>query len=421
MKNALPAALFAALFLAVSACKKEEPAPADPNAKPEAVQVLRDGAAFNQPISKLISLTTGANGMSGGLGVYDFSLDGNNQLNLLYWTGFQTQQDYLKLTYSSAYNLGTKAPVGLDKKIEVFEQYFTTKVLEFMPYSANVVFLNATEPDLTRASSNVGGFWTGTVIPRTELPVSSTSSIFGYSGGAGFFNVYTDLRHPLGYDRHFMTVNPNPALPGLLYGNFEYKTPAQQAGYLADFPEPRFRSQGRPVAITVTGNTIQAYKFDYGSPLPTAYTRTAQLPTSGYTTQEYTTQRHYSADGSRMAMLVRGETTKKCWTYSYNFTTDVLTANLSDVDLPYSAAGSDIDLDEDGNVYYTGVAGNGTKNGVSVYKRTAGGTTVVGTDDFLKFGEVVKLHYLDGKVHMAVQGKITGRDTWGQICFLSQT
>ncbi len=67
---------------------------------------------------------------------------------------------------------------------------------------------------------------------------------------------------------------------------------------------------------------------------------------------------------------------------------------------------SDVDLDEAGNLYYTGYAKNGSdKTGTSVYKISAGGaSSLVGSDGFLKYGTPVKLKYLHGKVYLGVVG-----------------
>ena len=91
-------------------------------------------------------------------------------------------------------------------------------------------------------------------------------------------------------------------------------------------------------------------------------------------------------------------------TFVYNFETNTLSQNLAQASLEYAAAGSDIDVDENGDVYYTGIAGNGgNANGVSVYKKSGNAASVVvGSDDFLKTGTVVKLKVFSGKIYMAV-------------------
>jgi hypothetical protein len=70
---------------------------------------------------------------------------------------------------------------------------------------------------------------------------------------------------------------------------------------------------------------------------------------------------------------------------------------------------SDVAYDEQGNLYYTGFEGNGSnKVGISIYKVSTAGHSLVGTDNFLKVGEVVHLKYLLGKVYITVQGTKTG-------------
>lgn len=414
-----PATLAFCVLTLLASCKKEDSAtttPADPNAAPAEVPVLRDGAGFTQGINMLLQVNTGVNNSAGSLGVYDFSVDNNNQLNLLYFTGFQSQQDYLKMSHRAVYNLSTKAAVTLEDPDKMLanngKQGYETQVFEFLPYSEKVVAFT-TSGYLPGYYSQA--FW-GASIPRTDMEMGHSSAGAGYTGGAGFYNVYTDL----GDTKHYMTVNLNPAstIP-LIWGNIPYRSPAHALSNLANFPEPRYTNQGDPAIITVCKDSVVAYRFTYGT--SGAYTQTGFITPAGFSNSEqYKTQRHYSKDGTKMAMLVRGETSGHYWTYTYNFTTNTLAAGLSNTDLPYSGVGTDLDLDDDGNIYYTGTSGNGAGKGVSIYKRSPGSTTLVGTDDFLKFGEVSKLHVINGKVHIIVKGMVTGHAPWGQVSWITQ-
>jgi hypothetical protein len=122
-----------------------------------------------------------------------------------------------------------------------------------------------------------------------------------------------------------------------------------------------------------------------------------------------------------MAILISVLNSKKYWTYSYNFNAKTLTKGLEGGLLDYSGDGSDIDFDEFGNIYYSGFAANGAnKIGVSIYKKGIDGqTTRIGADDFLKFGTIIKLKVLMGKVYFALNGKKTGFDRY-QLSVLKQ-
>jgi len=126
-------------------------------------------------------------------------------------------------------------------------------------------------------------------------------------------------------------------------------------------------------------------------------------------------------DGKILGILFKNESSKKYWTYSFNFNTKVITKGLENVILDYSGDCSDIDLDEIGNIYYSGFAANGVnKVGVSIYKKGIDGqTTRIGADDFLKFGTIIKLKALMGKVYFALNGKKTGFDKY-QLSVLKQ-
>jgi len=423
MTNARKCSLVALFSLtALASCKKKETTSVTPNptGQPSEVPVLRDGAGFSQKLSMMVNVTAGVNSVPGTIGIHDFSVDKTSQFNILYFTGYQSQQDYLTLTERAVYNLATKAKVDVASPDNMLnntvQKEYITSVLEFMPYSGNVVAFTASE---YRYGYYSQAYWGG-YIPLTELPKANSSNGSGYTGGAGYYNVYTDL----GTSNHYMTINPKPsnAIP-LIYAHFEYKTPALQGAYLANFPEPRYQGQGTPVVITVCKDSVVAYQITtYPATSGVGvYTKTGQLTPAGFdATQEYATMRHYNTAGTKMAMMVYGKTTKQYWTYTYDLAANTLSAALSAADLPYSGTGTDIDMDEDGNIYYTGTSGNGAGAGVSIYKRSTSGATLVGTDDFLKFGEVAKLHYIDGKVNIVVMGKVTGTSTWHQLCLISQ-
>jgi hypothetical protein len=136
---------------------------------------------------------------------------------------------------------------------------------------------------------------------------------------------------------------------------------------------------------------------------------------------DYKTIRHYSTDGNILGMMIMKENTKQVWTCSYNFNSKVLTKGLDGVSIEYSGSGADFDIDEIGNVYYTGYAGNGSNtSGVSIYKKAvSGAVNLIGSDNLLKFGEVVKLKVLRGKVYFAVVGKRTGSTNY-QVSILKQ-
>jgi len=85
-----------------------------------------------------------------------------------------------------------------------------------------------------------------------------------------------------------------------------------------------------------------------------------------------------------------------------------------------SETDSDIAFDEHGNMYYTGYANNGAnKQGISIYKISTGSQTLVGSDNFLKFGEVIKIKYLSDIIYLAVQGRKAGTQVQ-QLSILKQ-
>jgi hypothetical protein len=131
--------------------------------------------------------------------------------------------------------------------------------------------------------------------------------------------------------------------------------------------------------------------------------------------------RHYSADGKILGMFFQDVTSKKCWTFSFDYVTHTFSKGIEGLALDYSTENSDIDIDEFGNIYYSGIASNGSNiNGVSIYKKgISGSTSLIGSDNFLKFGEIVQLKHLFGKIYLTVTGRITNT-YYKQLTFLKQ-
>lgn len=406
-------------------CEKEHTKPTDDKGTgtPQSAMVLKEGSGFSQSIDIMVKLTEMNTGSVGKLGLYDFNIDNNNQLNLAYYDEWQSQQDKIQTGFRKAFDMSSKAEKEVSGETEnpLSRQNYKTGALEFMPYSTKFVSFNYSDWGSAGYSQ---GFFGGDV--SGELPMAPTWQ-GNYSGGVAYYNVYAEQK--LNGGKHFMLVQLISSSSVLAM--YEYLTPAMpllgsvtpERPVLANFPEPRhMEGQGQSVVISVRADSVLAYKINSVMSPAKIYTLKGALTSTGLDKElAYTFKRHYSADGKKMSMLVCEPISGKYWTYTYDFATDVLKAVLNDVDLPYSGAGTDMDMDEEGNVYYSGMAGNGSNaNGVSIYKRSQSGVALVGADDFLKFGEIVKLKYINGKVYMVVTGNVTGVNAWAQLSIIHQ-
>ncbi len=411
-------------FLLATSCKKDETtATPNPSGTPEAAVVLKDGSGYAQSIDIVLKLTETNTGGMGKLGLYDFNIDRSNQLNLYYYDEWQSQQSLLKTGFRKAFDFSSKAEKTVKDATEnpLTIDGYKTGSLEFMPYSSKLVSFGYSE---ARSGYYSQGFVGGDL--SIQLPMAPAWQ-GSYSGGMGYYNAYAEQKTNGG--KHYLLVQLIEASSVLAL--YEYLTPAMpmlgsvrpDKPVLAQFPEPRHMpGQGKSVVISVRADSVMAYSINNVMSPAKVYTLTGSTVSTGLDkTLSYTVKRNYSADGKKMAMMVFEPIAKKYWTYTYDFTADQLAPVLNAADLPYSAEGSDIDLDENGNIYYSGVAGNGGNSaGVSIYKRTASGVSLVGKDDFLKFGEIVKLRYLKGKVHLAITGNISGVKAWAQLSIISQ-
>lgn len=422
-KSLIVAANLACLLFA--SCKKDadNTNPGNNSETPQIVTVLKDGSGFNQSADVMVKLTEMNTGSVGKLGMYDFNIDNTNQLNLAYYDEWQSQQDKIKTGYRKAFDFASKKEKTVSNETEnpLSRQNYVTGTIEFMPFSPRFVSFSYSDWGSRGYSQGfIGGDKTA------ELPMAPTWQ-GNYSGGIAYYNAYAEQK--LNGGKHYLLVNLLSSSSVL--SPYEYLTPAMpplgsvrpERPVLANFPEPRhLDGQGKSVVISVRADSVLAYKINNVMSPAKIYTQTGRAISTGLDkTGSYTVKRHYNADGSKMSMLVCEPNTKKYWTYTYDFSADVLTAVLNDADLPYSAEGTDMDLDEEGNVYYSGIAGNGSNtSGVSIYKRSRAGTNLVGADNFLKFGEVVKLRHINGKVHLAVTGNVSGVKAWAQLSILSQ-
>lgn len=415
-------AVLACLLLASCVKDKNQPQPNEPGT-PDAAQVLRDGSGFDQSLDVVVKLTEMNNGSKGRLGLYDFNIDNTNQLNLFYYDEWQSQQDMVKTGYRKAFDFSTKKEKTIPTETEnpLGRQNYKMGTLAFMPYSPKIAsFCYSDWGSRGYSQGFVGGDLSA------EMPMAPTWQ-GNYSGGIGYYNAYAEQK--LNGGKHYLLVRLIEASSVL--AQYEYLTPAMpmlgsvrpEKPVLANFPEPRHMAgEGKSVVISVRADSVLAYSINNVMSPMKVYTLQGSAISTGLDKMlTYTATRHYSADGKKMSMLVCEPNLKRYWTYTYDFSTDKLSAVLNNVDLPYSGEGSDMDMDEDGNIYYSGVAGNGSNtNGVSIYKRSASGASLVGKDDFLKFGEIVKLLYTNGKVHLAVIGNISNVVAWAQLSILTQ-
>lgn len=407
-----------------ASCKKESmTTPKDANGTPEAATVLKEGSGFSQSIDVMVKLTEMNSGSTGKLGLYDFNVDRSNQLNLAYYDEWQSQQDKLKTGYRKAFDFtsGKEIAVSNETEYALGRQKYLQGTIEFMPYSSKLVSFNFSDWGSAGYSQ---AFFGGDI--SADMPMAPTWQ-GNYSGGIAYYNVYAEQKFNGG--KHYLLVNLLSSSSVL--SQYEYLTPAMpplgsvrpEKPVLANFPDPRhLDGQGKTVVISVRADSVLAYKIDNVMSPAKVYTRTGGLVSSGFNKESvYKWQRHYSASGDKMSMLVYDTSAKKYWTYVYDFTNDILTPKINNANLSYSASGSDIDMDEEGNIYYTGIAGNGSNTaGVSVFKLSPSGISLVGSDNFLKFGEVVKMKFFNGKVHLAVTGNVSGVKAWGQLSILSQ-
>jgi len=111
-------------------------------------------------------------------------------------------------------------------------------------------------------------------------------------------------------------------------------------------------------------------------------------------------------------------------TLTYDAATNTFTKVLDNVLPPYLYEESHYDIDEFGNLYYSGYAGAGANTkSFSIYKLTLSGTpSVVGIDNFLNYGTIDLIKHYSGKVWAAasIYKDANGKQVGPKVVFLRQ-
>lgn len=407
-----------------SACKpKEEIKPEEetPTTEPiEAINVLNTNSGYTTIFESAHSLG-GVNNQN-SIGINDFTLETNNRFNVAYYTEIGTQQSPQKTQYRYSKDIISNQfmtiPSGSGQYPLNLNLSYSSVKYQYFPYS-NILALAAPQNSGGFGSNNTTGFMNdisaGVSSPN---PIGVPDFSFRYpvmNSGAGF-----------GYFSKFASVNIYPVV-GSTYQMFNGAIGSQvNLNYYKGTIHEVYTKNGTYefFAIGISSDSVKVYKFNY-----TSYGTQGNYPV--YTTSlikaipttinDYgSIIKHYSTDGNILSFMISETGTNKVSSYIYNFQTNTLTQNLQQVTLDYSGTGSDIDLDENGDVYYTGYANNGSNtNGVSVYKKNNGGSTLIGNDNILLYGTVVKLRTLMNKVYLAVTGKQSGKEVY-QISIIKQ-
>ncbi len=392
--------------------------PYDPSKGYAPIGVLNDNTSYTNIYDTAVFLS-GANGSLSNIGVYDFTIEENRQLNAVFFTSLPTQQSPLIIPHRFSKNLINNQMVAVPSTVNQFPQNlniaYDKVIRQFFPYS-NIFSSLVEKNGMGQFVGDIDGTITGGIgNPQGQGDFSFRYPVFNSGGFYGNFSRLNSGNPEIGSSFNIFRagIGSNANL------NY-YRVSCLHEVYNNNNSKEYY-------AIGVTVDSVHVFKIDFSFfgdnnnyPVFTASMINA-IQTNVIGTLEDRTLRHYSPDGKILSFMITELNTNKRSTYVYNFETNVLTQNLDKVSLEYADASSDIDIDENGDIYYTGFAGNGSNmNGVSVYKKSGASPSVLyGSDNFLKFGTIVKLKILFNNVYLAVSGKQSGKDVY-QISFIKQ-
>jgi len=430
-------------------CKTEINPPEDPNNttnRYETVNVLNDNSSYENVWDTVMEVRVLSSGAKGSLGISDLTVDMKQRMNFVFYQVLPSQQSTLYQSYRRTWDLSGKKMIPQNPNAAK-ETVFTRYILNYqadhnLAFESYKPYTNYfAEGYLTNEGG--GGISYNRAIFQGDISFYPALAFYplgalelGYENAVGKSSFYTavifwNLNKKDNEEFNYKSTNAH-----VDYAIFQYVKPNIQTYQL--FCEAR--TSGPSVYFGFTQeNKLQAIEFtDTGNfqketLTGTKATNIVEIPWYNpyvswvkqpylYPKYEYKTIRHYNSDGSIMSFALKNITTNKYSTFVYNFNTKEFKTVLDDVSLEYGdSAASDVDIDEEGNLYYTGYARSGTKkDGISVYKISSGNTTsLVGTDNFLKSGQVIKLKLLHGKIYMCITGEKTGYDIH-QLSFIRQ-
>jgi hypothetical protein len=427
---------FLVLFTACEKPKEEEVLIEDPTAQ-KAVYILNENSGFDTVLNQIQDLQ-GIGTAIGEIGLSDFTVENNTNLNYVYYTTLQSQQSnlfmYNRKTFNMNANIHEDLPSGANNLSEYEGGGF------FRPYSN---FFNFLVLNTNTTAGNI--VYNGTFKGDVSAVIPSRNTIFGDADMGYLFPMVNSARFPgnpnYDYRQGCLTIGNLFGAPSYINKScnpkdfaFQYSTNPAVPKVIANFFDVSISNQN----ITQFLYEEISYSFDLRSDSLLVHHIKDTL-IDNYNTQKLQRItgtsvgaglsndlnikkfRHYSDDGKVIGLYFQDLDSRKCWTFSFNYVNHTLTQGLQGELLDYSTNNSDIDIDEFGNVFYSGIAGNGNNiNGVSIYKKDiTGSVSLVGSDNFLKFGEVVKIKHLYGQVYVAVTGRISNT-TYKQLTFLKQ-
>lgn len=429
------------LFLSFISCIQDDEdkieAPAENAYDP--VNVLRDNADFEHVWDTTMFMQT-----FGRYGMSDMTIENDHLLHFVFIENSIGGVNGYESFHRRSVDLNTKKVIPLPQGAKQYpdlknfisangEMRQKLHVHAFRPYTnfyymALMTYSGSQGGTYIHVSGDASYIGLGGVVGRTHL-----GSFENYDLELGYRNM--SIYHYPNMVYSFVGINPNPnpyLLTGLrlLWGGFA--TIGPHTFNNGDNFRPLYSEteMGKSTLFATTKDNKLIVAEYMPTDLPeqsfveTPATLVASVPYTPYYpnfTGTAKTYRHYSKDGKQMGLFVYHPDSQKYYSFTYNFQTKSLQKVLDGVSLTYgNETGSDVAFDEQGNLYYTGYANNGNnKEGISIYKISSSGHTLVGTDNFLKFGEVVKLKYLLGKIYIAVQGRKTGTQVQ-QLSILKQ-
>lgn len=399
MKNHVLFAIMSLVALIYS-CNKDHINKNDSNI--QAIDVLNNNSGFETVYDSAL-VKEERTGLPNYLEMGDYTIEGNDKLNFQFHVIQPTtlQIDPFYTYFRKSHNISTRKSLTLPYNIGSFPSAsldFNRPKYQYLPYS-NI-----------QSSTQLSG---GNGFLRVLLVKNDVNLEFSSSAFLGVFD--------LGY-RHFMynsfsfsglgnahgaftkLNSGSPLSIGATYTMFYAPVVVPNATSVLDVHLGNNNAENY-YALAMNTDSVFVVKYNYSTfgteivdPTYTTIKINKIKQKSPITVPNTLTFRHYSVDGNKIAFGVYNSVESTVNTYTYDYTSNILSQNLSNVQIELNGGSILLlDMDEQGNVYFLG------QNGGAVYMVSQSNSPqLVGNDNFLKIGKVSKLKYLNGKVYLAI-------------------
>jgi hypothetical protein len=399
---------FLIIILFFSACKKKQPTNINTS------QAINNSNSFSEVYSQIID-TRGVGGFPGASGVTDFTIEGNI-LHAMFYGSSSTQQSNQTVWHRRSINLSNKQiiaqPVGADTVLlggANLNSNYSEVYAAYLPYKNFYTRCYFNPYGFASVTTNVGDINFSTVMPTVKSP------------DLGYRFPCNNITNQVHTDNGTGSIGFSTFVPSYTFS--QYSSSNVQFQNMSGFHtsvmiiEPHRKSAADSVyAISFREDSIVAYTMSASSNGVFNITKRIAAIKNFDNNPKINNERiirHYSVDGDKLSVAILGE--DKAYTFTFDFKNHAIAKGVETTSITFLDFKSNIDLDEEGNIYCSKT--NSTGN-YDIVKYGINGSTTTIASNVLKYGAIVRVKYLLGKIYFAASGVM--QDDKSNVAIISQ-